>query len=37
MNELEMLMMAEAKKKAIDEDVIKQTQRQETEKARKWK
>lgn len=37
MNELEMLMMAEAKKKAIDEDVIKQTQRQENEKARKWK
>lgn len=37
MNELEMLMMAEAKKKAIDEDVIKQTQREEDKKAIKWK
>lgn len=33
MNELEILMMAEAKKKAIDEDVIKQAQREEYEKA----
>lgn len=37
MNELEILMMAEAKKKAIDEDVIKNAQREENEKARKWK
>lgn len=37
MNELEILMIAEAKKKNIDEDVIKQAQREEYEKARKWK
>lgn len=37
MNELEMLMMAEVKKKAIDEDVIKQAQREEDKKAIKWK
>ena len=37
MNELEMLMIAESKKNAIDEDVIKRAQKQECEKARKWK
>lgn len=37
MNELEMLMIAESKKKSIDEDVIKRAQKEEYEKARKWK
>ena len=37
MNELEMLMIAESKKIAIDEDVIKRAQEEECEKARKWK
>ena len=37
MNELEMLMIAESKKNAIDEDVIKRAQKEEYEKARKWK
>lgn len=37
MNELEMLMITESKKKAIDEDVIKRAQKEEYEKARKWK
>ena len=32
-----MLMIAESKKKAIDEDVIKRAQKEEYEKARKWK
>lgn len=35
MNELEMLMIAESKKKSIDEDVIKRAQKEEYEKARK--
>lgn len=37
MNELEMLMIAESKKNAIDEDVLKRAQKEEYEKARKWK
>ena len=37
MNELEMLMIAESKKNAIDDDVIKRAQKEEYEKARKWK
>ena len=32
-----MLMIAESKKNAIDEDVIKRAQKEEYEKARKWK
>ena len=37
MNELEMLMISESKKNAIDKDVIKRAQKEEYEKARKWK
>ena len=37
MNELEILMRAEAKKKSVEEDAINQLKKQEYEKARKWK
>lgn len=37
MNELEILMRAEAKKKSVEEDAISQLQKQEYEKAKKWK
>lgn len=37
MNELEILMRAEAKKKAIEKDTTEKLQKVETEKARKWK
>ncbi len=37
MNELEILMRAEAKKKFVEEDAISQLKKQEYEKARKWK
>ena len=37
MNELEMLMIAESKKNSIVDDVIRRAQKEECEKARKWK
>ena len=37
MNELEILMRAEIKKKSVEEDAINQLKKQEYEKARKWK
>lgn len=37
MNELEILMRTEAKKKSVEEDAISQLQKQEYEKAKKWK
>ena len=37
MNELEILMRAEAKKKSVEEDAISQLKKQEYEKAKKWK